>query len=309
MRRNFPVLLLVVVAVGVMEAGAAGRQQTTPPPVQSPQQPMFRAGVQTVPLYATVIDSTGHLIPDLEEKDFQIFDNGKLQTMTLFKSDVQPVTVMLALDTSGSMTMNLELLKDAAEAFVIRLMPQDKARIINFDDKIVASPTFTSNRDDLIRYIHEDIQYGNGTRLWDATDASMHALSAIEGRKVVLLFTDGNDEGSKTSGFDDVMKRAQTEDVMIYSVGLQSTILHTTTHPDKGIRKLAEATGGGWFELTKAADLNSTFTRVADELHRQYVLGFSPAQLDNRIHQLDVKVMKTGMTVRTRKTYLASRPQ
>jgi Ca-activated chloride channel family protein len=309
MRRGFPVLMLVGVVLGVMEAAAAARQQTTPPPVQSPQQPMFRAGVQTVPLYATVIDSTGHLIPDLEEKDFQIYDNGKLQQLTLFKSDVQPVTVMLALDTSGSMTMNLELLKDAAEAFVIRLMPKDKARIINFDDKIVASPTFTGNRDDLIRYIHEDIQYGNGTRLWDATDASMQALTQIEGRKVVLLFTDGNDEGSKTSGFDEVMKRAQTEDVMIYSVGLQSTILHTTTHPDKGIRKLAEATGGGWFELTKAADLNSTFTRVADELHRQYVLGFSPALLDNKIHQLDVKVMKTGMTVRTRKTYLASRPQ
>jgi Ca-activated chloride channel family protein len=309
MRRGFPVLMLVGVVLGVMEAAAAARQQTTPPPVQSPQQPMFRAGVQTVPLYATVIDSTGHLIPDLEEKDFQIYDNGKLQQLTLFKSDVQPVTVMLALDTSGSMTMNLELLKDAAEAFVIRLMPKDKARIINFDDKIVASPIFTGNRDDLIRYIHEDIQYGNGTRLWDATDASMHALTQIEGRKVVLLFTDGNDEGSKTAGFDEVMKRAQTEDVMIYSVGLQSTILHTTTHPDKGIRKLAEATGGGWFELTKAADLNSTFTRVADELHRQYVLGFSPALLDNKIHQLDVKVMKTGMTVRTRKTYLASRPQ
>jgi Ca-activated chloride channel family protein len=216
---------------------------------------------------------------------------------------------MLTLDTSGSMTMNLELLKDAAEAFVIRLLPQDKARVMNFDDKLVTSPVFTGNRDDLVRYIHEDIQYGNGTKLWDAVDTSMTLLQRIEGRKVVLLFTDGDDTTSKYSTLDDVLRRAQTEEMMIYSVGLESHILHQVTHPDKGIRKLAEATGGGWFELTQANDLNSTFTRVADELHRQYVLGFTPQLFDGKIHQLEVKVLRPGMVARTRKTYLASKSQ
>jgi hypothetical protein len=96
---------------------------------------------------------------------------------------------------------------------------------------------------------------------------------------------------------------------MIYSIGLESHILGQTTHPDKGIRRLADATGGGWFQLSKADDLNSTFTRVADELHRQYVLGFTPAVLDGKLHQVDVRVRQPGMKARARKSYLAARSQ
>lgn len=292
-----------VVAIAVLSALA----QAVPATGQKPPQTVFRSSVQTVPLYATVISrADGRLVADLEEKDFQVFDNGKPQAITVFLKDVQPVTVMIALDTSASMIMSLELLKDAAEAFVIRLLPDDRARLLNFDDKIIISPRFTNGRDDLIRYIHEDIQYGNGTHLWDAVDASMTALAPIQGRKVVLLFTDGDDMGSHLAGLDDVIKRAQTEEVMIYSIGLRSHILGQITNPDKGIKKLAEETGGGYFLLTNAADLNSTFTRVADELHRQYVLGFTPQTLDGKLHKLDLLVTRPDMVARARKSYLAS---
>jgi Ca-activated chloride channel family protein len=274
---------------------------------QDPQAPVFRAGTQTVALYATVTDKTGRLVPDLEQKDFEVYDNGKLQTISLFKSDVQPVTVLLTLDTSGSMTESLDLLKDAAEAFVIRLLPADHARITNFDDKIVTSPVFTSDRDGLIRYIHEDIDYGNGTRLWDAVEDSMTRLASIDGRRVVLLFTDGDDEGSRSASLDTVMQRAETGDFMVYSIGLDSHVLGMTTHPDKGIRKLAEATGGGYFELKRADDLNATFTRVADELHRQYVIGFTPSVLDGKLHTIDVRIKQAGMTARARKSYIAAK--
>jgi len=298
MTRRLPRSLVLLAALVAYAPAARGQDQ---------QAPLFRGGTQTVALYATVIDGSGRLVPDLQQKDFEIYDNGKLQAMTLFKSDVQPINALLTLDTSGSMTMNLELLKDAAEAFVIRLLPADKARITNFDDKIVTSPVFTSDRDDLIRYIHEGIGYGNGTRLWDAVDDSMTKLAAVDGRRVVLLFTDGDDEGSRSSTLDSVTRRAESEDFMIYSVGLESHILGITTHPDKGIRRLADATGGGWFELKRADDLNSTFTRVADELHRQYVLGFTPAALDGKLHTIDVRVKQPGMTARTRKSYMATR--
>jgi VWFA-related protein len=272
------------------------------------QAPTFRSGVQTVPLYATVVaKADGRLVADLEEKDCQIYDNGKLQTITNFEKAIQPVTVMVTLDTSGSMTMSLGLLKDAAEAFVIRLLPDDKARLMNFDDKITLSPRFTSSRDDLIRYIHEDIQYGNATRLWDAVDASMTALTPIKERKVILLFTDGDDSGSRQAGLDDVIKRAQTEEVMIYSIGLRSHILGTITNPDKGIKRLAEETGGGYFLLTSAADLNATFTRVAEELHRQYVLGFTPQTLDGKLHKLELKVTQANMVARARTSYMATK--
>ncbi|HEY6358071.1 MAG TPA: VWA domain-containing protein [Vicinamibacterales bacterium] len=299
----FPVAFVAFLAITALPA--RGQSQD---PRQASQAPIFRGGTQTVALYATVTDESGRLVPDLQQKDFDIYDNGKLQTMTVFKSDVQPVTVLLTLDTSGSMTMNLDLLKDAAEAFVIRLLPFDRARITNFDDKIVTSPAFTPDRDELIRYIHEDVGYGNGTRLWDAVDDSMTKLASVQGRRVVLLFTDGDDEGSRLSTFDAVTRRAESEDFMIYSIGLESHVLGITTHPDKGIRRLADATGGGYFELKEADDLDSTFTRVAEELHRQYVLGFTPEVLDGKLHRVDVRVRQPGMSVRARKSYLASKP-
>jgi Ca-activated chloride channel homolog len=271
------------------------------------QQTTFRGGVQTVPIYATVIDSAGRLVPDLEREHFEVYDDLKLQELTLFKSDVQPVTVVVMLDTSGSMTANLELLKLAAEQFVIRLLPEDKARIGSFSDKILISPTFTNDRDELVRILHDDIQYGNPTFLWDAIDESMTALSHEVGRRVVLIFTDGEDETSRRATLTSVISRAQTEEYMVYAIGFHSNIMGHLTKPAPGLRKLAEETGGGYFELSKTADLGPTFTRVADELHRQYVLGFSPQLLDGKMHKLDVKVKLPGMTVRARKSYLASK--
>jgi Ca-activated chloride channel homolog len=272
-----------------------------------PQQTTFRGGVQTVALYATVVDKSGRLVPDLQRQHFEIYDDGKLQPLTVFKSDVQPITVVVMLDTSGSMTENIDLLKLAAEQFVIRLLPDDQARIGSFSDKIIISPTFTNDRDELVRVLHNDIQFGNPTFLWDAIDESMDALAGQTGRRVVLVFTDGDDETSRHATYRSVMNRAQAENFMIYAIGFHSVILGRTTRPDPGLKKLAGETGGGYFELSRAADLGQTFTRVADELHRQYVLGFSPTVLDGKVHTLDVRVKLPGMTVRARKSYVASK--
>jgi VWFA-related protein len=274
------------------------------------QGPTFRSASQTVAIYATVTDETGRLIPDLDQPHFEVYDNGRLQALTIFKSDVQPITVVTMLDTSGSMTLNFELLKVAAERFVLRLLPADRARIGSFSDKIRISPAFTGDRDELVRILREDIQYGNPTFLWDAIDASMDALAGETGRRVVLIFSDGEDDRSRKMSFGDVLTRGVSEDFMVYAVGLQSEIpaLRIRTRPDRNLRRLAEETGGGYFELTRSADLNSTFTRVADELHRQYVLGFTPAALDGQLHKLDVRVKVPGMRVRARKSYLAGDP-
>jgi Ca-activated chloride channel homolog len=273
---------------------------------QEPQS-VFRGGVQTVPIYATVTDRTGRLVPNLEREHFEIYDNGKLQPLTLFKSDVQPITVVVMLDTSGSMTFTIDLLKDAAEQFVIRLLPEDRARLGSFSERIKLSPLFTSNRDDLIRLIHTEIDFGNGTHLWDAIDYSMTALSKETGRRVVLVFTDGQDEKSVKTDFDALLARAQTEEYMIYGIGLHNRIRNQQFRPDRRLRELVESTGGGYFELLRTSDLNTTFTRVAEELHRQYILGFSPTVLDGLTHVLDVKVKVEGMTARSRKSYVAAK--
>ena len=134
------------------------------------QQPTFRSGTQTVPLYVTVTDAQGRLVPDLAKEDFQVLDNTKPQEITLFDNAVRPITAVVMLDTSGSMTMNLELVKQAAEQFVIRLLPDDKAKVGAFNDKIeFANATFTSDRDELAASIKE-LDFGNATRLWDAVD-------------------------------------------------------------------------------------------------------------------------------------------
>jgi len=270
------------------------------------QQPVFRTATNTVPVYATVTDAAGRLVPGLEEADFEIFDNGKKVDIALFENSIQPITVVVMLDTSGSMTMNLDLLKEAATQFVIRLLPGDQAKVGSFSDKILIDPDdFTGDRDELIRILREDIQYGNPTALWDATDAGMDALRGIQGRRVVLVFTDGADNASDRSE-GDVLNRARAEEYLIYAIGLRSrTRGRGVTRPDRGLRKVAEETGGGYFELSRADELNATFTRVALELHSQYVLGFTPESADGKVHRLEVKIRKPGLTARTRKSYVA----
>lgn len=266
----------------------------------------IKVTTQTVPVYATVVDGQRRLVTDLQQHEFEVYDNGKLQPLTNFVNETTPFTAVVMLDTSGSMTFNFEFLKEAAEKFVLRLLPDDRVRVGSFSDKILISPTFTSDRDELVRIVRNDLQYGNPTFLWDAIDRSMDALAGETGRRVVLVFSDGEDEHSEATNFKSVLTRAVNEDFMIYSIGLQSRILNRLTRPDRRLMELAEQTGGGYFELTRTADLNSTFTRVADELHRQYVLGFSPESLDGTVHKLDVRSKVPGMKVRARKSYLAT---
>jgi len=275
-------------------------------PAGQQQAPTFRTAISTVPVYATVTDAAGRLVPGLEEPDFEIWDNGKRVDISLFENSIQPITVVVMLDTSGSMTMNLDLLKQAATQFVIRLLPEDRARVGSFSDKILIDPDdFTSDRDELIRVLREDIQYGNPTALWDATSAGMDALKDIQGRRVVLVFTDGADNYSDRSQ-SDILNRARAEEFLIYAIGLRSRMRgQGVTRPDRGLRKVAEETGGGYFELSRADELNATFSRVALELHSQYVLGFTPPAVDGKVHQLEVKITRPGLVARARKSYVA----
>jgi Ca-activated chloride channel homolog len=272
------------------------------------QQPTFRSGTQVVSLFATVLDAQNRLVPDLTEQDFEVFDNEKPQPLIVFKNDPQPISVVVMLDTSGSMTGTIGLLKAAAEQFLIRLLPADKAMIGAFNDKIELAATFSADRDALISHVR-DLDYGNGTRLYDALGVSLDALRGIEGRRVILVFTDGDDTASKTRG-NTVLERARNEEVMIYAIGLESDFFDgvrmVRSKPDSSLRKFADETGGGYFELKKTSELGPTFSRVAQELHSQYVLGFEAKQADGKVHKLAVRMKQPGMTARARKSYLAA---
>jgi len=206
------------------------------------------------------------------------------------------------------MTGTLPLVRAAAEQFLIRLLPEDRARIGAFNDKIQMSSRFTNRRDELVSELG-NLDYGNQTRLWDAAAVSLDELKGIEGRRVLLVFTDGDDSASKV-GFGTVMDRARAEEVMVYAIGLENIYFNgqqrVRTTPDGRLRRIADETGGGYFELTKASELGPTFTRVAQELHSQYVMGFAPPVLDGKVHKLTLKVKQPGMTARARRSYVAT---
>ena len=113
-----------------------------------PPQPTFKTGTQLVSLFVTVADAQKRLVPDLKQEEFEVFDNDKPQAITYFDNSVHPINVVMMLDTSGSMTLTIDLLKQAAEQFLIRLLPDDKAKVGAFNDKIQLSARFTSNRDE-----------------------------------------------------------------------------------------------------------------------------------------------------------------
>ena len=299
-------VLACALAAAALVGLSAGSQESSPQ--SAIQQPTFRTGTKLVPLYVTVTDETRRLVPDLEKGDFQVLDNGKPQELVLFQNEPQPVTVVVMLDTSLSMTLNFDILKRGAEQFFLRLLPADRARVGAFNDKIQFASEFTSDRDELISAL-QDLGFGNPTRLYDAIDASLDELTGIEGRRVVIVFTDGDDTASKI-GMGKVLDRARLDEVMVYAIGLESEMSYDgrriRTRPDRGLKKLADETGGGYFELKRTDELGSTFSRVAQELHAQYVLGFSPQALDGKVHSLEVRVLRPGFTARSRKSYVAA---
>ena len=293
MRQTIPVL-----AVLTLTASLAAQNQT------------IKVSTASVPIYVTVTDNDKRLVPDLTIDDFEVLDNGKPQVLTVFDNKPTPITTTVMIDTSGSMTAILGFVKDGAEQFLIRLLPEDRAQVGEFSDKIKFHPgTFIDDRDRLIYLLKHELDFGYPTRLYDAVDESLSRLEPEPGRKVVLVFTDGDDTASKV-GLGKVMDRAREKDVMVYAVGLVNEYFNgqqrVRSAPDRGLKKLAEDTGGGFFELKKTADLGETFTRVAQELHSQYVLGFSPQTLDGKVHKLEVRVKKGGMSARARKTYVAA---
>ncbi len=272
------------------------------------QQPTFRSGSRIVPAYVTVTDSNNRLVTDLAREDFEVLDNGRPQELSIFDNEVRPISVVLMLDTSISMTGRLKDLYAGAEQFLLRLLPHDKASVGAFNDKIEFASGFSSDRNSLVSTL-KHLDFGNETRLYDAVHASLDELEKVDGRRVLLLFTDGADFGSRL-GSGRAMERARDAEVMIYGIGLETEFFNgqsvVRSKPDSILNRFANETGGGYFDLKKDADLNASFTRIAHELRSQYLLGFSPASLDGKVHKLDIRAKRPGLKTRSRRSYVAS---
>ena len=222
------------------------------------QQATFKSGTSVVAVLSTVVDAQGRLIPNLEQDEFTILDNGKPQEISFFQNETQPFTVVVMLDFSASMTANLDLLKAATEQFILRMLPDDKGQVGAFSDKIEFSGKFTNDRDDLIGAL-KDLQFGNPTRLYDAIDASIDMLDGRDRPTKDRARLHRRRRHGEPRGQGDVLQKAKAKEVMIYAIGLESEFFNGVrvqrTRPDRGLRKLAEETGGGYFELKKTDEL------------------------------------------------------
>ena len=315
-----------------------------PPPGQ--QAPVFRAGLSTVAVPATVYDADGRIVTRLTRQDFLLFDDGRRQEITNFTSGQVPLRVVVLLDASASMMSAIDLARHAAEQFVIRLGPEDAARVGVFSARVAISPEFTADRDALLGVLREDLPFSNPTHLLDAVNDAVAALSGQPGRRVVVVFTDGCDTASDT-GWDALIERLYAEDVMVYAVRFRTRILLRDQRPQVGRRqrrgpcddhrplelpagvplsdffrledprvtqgpallaRMAVETGGTAVPLAPGDDANRLFTAIVTELHHQYLLGFSPSMPDGKVHQLSVRVPDRSLVVRARRAYLAPPP-
>ena len=264
------------------------------------------------------------MVRDLTRDDFVVEDEGRRQDLTVFENGAQPITAALLVDTSASMTLNLDLARAAAEQFVIRMAPGDRVRVGTFNDKITLNQSFTSDRDELLNAFRENFGVGNPTRLWDAVSQSAKELAPLAGRRIIVVMTDGVDTLS-TERQADVLDFLQEQELMVYVVqfrpnqrGVAAELTQPSARkafedprrrnaaPTQGLREVAAETGGGHFQLNRYDDVNATFTRVMQELHWQYVLGFAPQRRDGKLHELKITVKKAEVTVRARRHYRAA---
>ena len=326
-------------------ACAVATLAATPP--QDPATQAYRGAANLVSVYTTVTDESGRLVTDLRREEFEVRDNGRVQPLTVFSNDLLPFTAVVMLDFSGSMADHFEIVRNGALAFVRALLPEDRVRIGTFSNQITIRPdTFTGDRDVLTSVLTGPPPELGPSPVWGAIDRSISSLLPAEGRRVVLIFSDGHNNprrGQSLSTPDDLIRRARYNEIMIYAIGFwdegfvggapvifppQTSVVipfpwgtigkskrppprkgsssgSKGEPPDPVLRELADETAGGYFELGRRNDLGATFARVAEELHRQYWLGFAPAKLDGKTHRLEVKVKRSGVKVRSRASYIA----
>ena len=293
----------IVVAACVLAAGLQDPQTT------------FRSESRVVAVYATVREADGRLVPNLTKDDFEILDNSKPAVITTFSNEILPFTVVLLLDMSNSVLNQYPRILASAQEFVTHLLPEDRVRIGTFGREVAVSPLLTGDKLVLQRVLGEEVWPGGATPLWRAADVGMQSLSSETGRRVLLFLTDGSDSGKDYNcaalvtdphgaigpcpDRDSVRRSALRDEFMFYAIGLEHTGL------DSSLASLTNDTGGGHFEVKGADDLSATFLRVADELHHQYVLGFTPVARDGKTHKIDVKLKKPGLTAQARKSYEA----
>jgi Ca-activated chloride channel family protein len=264
--------------------------------------PIFKSAVDVVPVYATVTDPSGAFTRGLTREDFVVLDDGKPQQLVSFSEEAQAVSVSVILDTSGSMSEARPKMLAAAGVFLDQLRPDDRAMLGSL---VYAGRPFTSDKARL-RSAMDLIPPDPGSPIWAALDRAVTALQPETSRRVIVMYTDGRNTNIGQYNYlkvdeSTVRGRLEAEGVMLYAIGFQGVSLAG------GIKNIARRSGGRATELGKDDDLAKTLTAIADELHHQYLIGFTPAAFDGKSHKIEVRLTKPELAVRARQQYVAVR--
>ena len=340
----------------------SGTQSTGQAPAVTPSGPeevdagdVIRVNTTLVTLPVSVTDRDGRYIPNLRKEDFRLWEDGVEQPVAFFSSVDKPFSVVLMLDTSGSTRFRLDEIQDAAITFVNQLRQDDRVMVVSFDDRVRVLSEFTSDRSRLRDAIRRT-NPGDGTKLYEAVDLVINQrLNSVEGRKAIVLFTDGVDTTSRHASYVSNVQDAEELDALIYPVqydtyqdlggggggsgsgrwpnsnaDILGQILGGVFGGGRGgrggrsggggmgssrreyeianryLHELAEKTGGRSYQGDSSQSLASAFAGIADELRRQYTLGYYPksqAQAGQR-RQVRVRVNQPNLAVRTRDSYI-----
>ena len=316
---------------------------------------VIRVETNLVTMPVSVLDRDGRFISGLQQKDFKIYEDGVEQKIDHFQSVEQPFTVVVLIDVSPSTAFRIEEIQNAAITFVNQLRPGDKVMVISFDSDVhVLSPP-TNNRSQLRAAIRE-AEFGDGTSLYEAVEFTIERqLRQIQGRKAVVLFTDGVDTTSRRASYESTLADTEEIDALFYTIRYDTSrdlgglgrgggwggggrrggtysgswsdifgaILSGRPIPMGGayggvanqseyakgkryLELLAQNSGGREFEALTMVNVDAAFAGIAEELRRQYSLGYYPektGQAGER-RQIKVRVMRQGVMVRAKNSYI-----
>jgi VWFA-related protein len=324
----------------------------TPPPVNGDDDEIIRIETNLVTMPVSVLDRDGRFISGLQERDFKIFENGVEQKIEYFQSVEQPFTVILMIDVSPSTQFKIDQIQNAAITFVDKLRPTEQVMVIAFDDKVRVLSPITNNRA-MLRNAIRQAQFGDGTGLYEAVNFAIdNQLRHIQGRKAVVLFTDGVDTTSRSASYESTLREAEEIDSLFYTICYDTSSdmyggggprwpqpqqRRRTTIGDifaailmggnvniggggssrgqnpaeyaKGkqyLQMLAHNSGGRAFEAQSIYNLDAAFSGIAEELRRQYSLGYYPENVGKvgERKQIKIRVMRPGVVVRAKNSYI-----
>ena len=272
---------------------------------------IFSTETRLVPLNVTVTDKAGHLVTNLPQSAFTIFENGAAQQIKLFKREDVPVSLGLIIDNSGSMRDKRQGVESAALALVRDSNPQDEAFIVNFNDEAYLDADFTSDIKEMERGLTK-IDSRGGTAMRDAIRMSIDHLKekAKRDKKVILVVTDGNDNASVVS-LEALVRQAQQDDVLVYAIGLLSEEeKREARKARRALDLLVESTGGQVFYPKDVSEVERIAHQVAHDIRNQYTIAYTPSNpaLDGSYRQIKIAVKASGNpSARTRSGYYATK--